>query len=183
MLLLMNQYYETDPFAGNYNGLAGGDRVSLFENLLLSSAVITKQASGIPEFPRRQGAGLANVKNSMTTPVIPLGDCGKPKISLGGEIGSSFPLNFTVRNLTEQAVTYDELSLDVLTDGYETADGQNYVAPMVRLSAQSDVPQSVTVPAGGEQQITAKVTLDPTELAANAAIFKSGFYIDGYVSL
>ena len=94
--------------------------------------------------------------------------------------------HFVVKNLTDNEVRYDKLTLDVLTDDYiKETDGQYYVGDMRRLTAtaESNLSGSVTVPAGEEAQIDVKVTLDDEEMAANAEIFKNGFYIDGFVTL
>ena len=183
LVALMNQFYESDPFSAQYNHLVGNDKVSLFENLLMSSAAITRDDQGIPHSPRRQGAGLANIKNAMLTPVFLESTEGKTKISLGQGLESTFTLHFQAKNLTDHEITYDNLTLDVTTDGYITKDGQHYVDGTRRLSAKSDLPDRIIVPADGETEIIINVTLDADELAANAEIFTNGFYIDGFVSL
>ena len=186
LVALMNQFYESKPFAEKYNDLVGNEKVSLFENLLMSSAKVIEDEDGVPYSPRHQGAGLANIKAAVSTPVILQGPDGKAKISLGPDIENNFALHFVVKNLTDNEVRYDKLTLDVLTDDYiKETDGQYYVGDMRRLTAtaESNLSGSVTVPAGEEAQIDVKVTLDDEEMAANAEIFKNGFYIDGFVTL
>ncbi|MCC8169509.1 MAG: Fn3-like domain-containing protein [Oscillospiraceae bacterium] len=123
----------------------------------------------------------------MKTPAIFVGSDGKSKLSLSDGIDDSFTLDFTVKNLTDTAVTYDSVTLDVLTDGYQDdGDGNYYVVPdnAVRLTVlDSDAPKSVTVDANSETEVSITVTLDSDELAANSEIFTNGFYIDGFVTL
>ncbi|MCC8160158.1 MAG: S8 family serine peptidase [Oscillospiraceae bacterium] len=183
---LMNEYLDKSG-----STLAGEERVSTLENMLMSSADIINQAENtdgevVPHSPRVQGAGLVNTAAAMKTPAIFIGDSGKSKISLGDKIDDSFTLDFTVKNITNTDVTYDSVSLDVLTDGYQTdEDGNTYVVPdnAVRLKFESDLPSEVTVPANGEVSLSVNVTLDSDELAKNSEIFTNGFYIDGYVTL
>ena len=158
------------------------EKVSLFENLLMSSAVVTEE-EGVPYSPRLQGAGLANIKAALTTPTFLQGPDGKAKISLGSDIDHEFTLHFWVKNLTDSDVVYDELSLDVTTDGYIEDEGEFYVDGTQPLSFQSDLPQSVIVPAGGEAELTVGVTLNSDELLENEKVFTNGFYIDGFVTL
>ena len=170
-----------------------GNRATLLENLLMSTAdvVMEDAEAGIPCSPRLQGAGLANAEKAVKTPVILLGDrftangetYRKSKISLreiapGGT--PAFSLSFTARNLTDTPVTYDRLSMKVLTDA---ADENGYVAGMRELPFSDDLPQSVTVPAGGETELHIAVDLDPDELCRNMEVFCNGFYMDGYVFL
>lgn len=184
LVALMNQFYssEAQQFINPYADLQGDEKVSLFENLLMSSAVVTEE-EGIPYSPRLQGAGLANIKAALTTPTFLQGPDGKAKISLGSDIDHEFTLHFLVKNLTDSDVVYDELSLDVTTDGYIEDEGEFYVDGTQPLSFQSDLPQSVTVPAGGEAELTVGVTLNPDELLENEKVFTNGFYIDGFVTL
>lgn len=184
---LMNEYFDQHSIA-----LHGAARVNRIENMLMSTANIVyqpeKDGGSVPYSPRVQGAGLVNTAAAMKTPAILIGDSPKTKISLGDKLGDSFTLRFTIQNLTDEDVTYDDVSLDVLTDGYETnqTDGQYDIVldNSVQLGVVSNtLPETVTVPADGTVNISAEVTLDSAELAENSQIFTNGFFIDGFVTL
>lgn len=189
---LMNEYLDKNEFLDeNGDAVSGAERASLIENMLMSAADIIEQPENtdgevVPYSPRVQGAGMVNTAAAMKTAAVFIGDSGKSKLSLG-EIGGSFTLDFTVKNLTDEEVVYDSVSLDVLTDGYQTdEDGNNYVVlnNAVRMTvAESDIPDSITVPAGGETEVSINVTLDSDEVKEIGKIFKNGFYVDGFVTL
>ena len=172
---------------------ADENRVTLIENLLMSTANVVMQdvENSIPDSPRVQGAGIANVEKAAKTPVILLGDefaiddytYRKSKISLRTitlDANNTFYVPFTARNLTDEPVTYDDLSMTVITDA---ADEKGNVTGMRKLTFSAALPQSVTVPAKGETDINIAVTLDKAELDGNMEVFTNGFYIDGYVFL
>ncbi len=165
---------------------AGADKVALMENILMSSAglIYSDEEKTLPVSPRKQGAGLANFKDALTIPVILKGDSGKSKLSLGDMLGDEITLNFTAENLTDSDVTYDDISICALTDGYENTDGENMISDSVPLEITAvDKPESVTVPAGGETEISVKITLNGEQTAANKEIFTNGFWVDGYIIL
>ncbi|MBO4343886.1 MAG: S8 family serine peptidase, partial [Clostridia bacterium] len=170
-----------------------GNRATLAENLLMSTAniVMENEQEGIPYSPRKQGAGILNVKKAVKTPVFLLGDeleadgyvFRKSKISLreialDGE--DSFKFSFTARNMTDADVTYDEIGMYVTTD---SADEKGMIKGARPLYFTSDLPDSFTVPAFSSADLTVKVTLDKDELEENLDVFVNGFYIDGFVTL
>ena len=184
---LMLEYMAANP--DKYGGQ--GNRITLLENMFMSTADVVIQKDDIPYSPRLQGAGLANAEKAAKTPVILLGDefttddytYRKSKISLREislDESDTFTLSFTARNITNTPVTYDSLSMKVITDN---ADANGYITDMRELTFSAGLPESVTVPANGDAEITVPVTLDGDELNENSEVFTNGFYIDGYVFL
>ncbi len=162
----------------------GKSRVLMAENMLMSTASIVKNASGVPYSPRVQGAGLVNVSAALKTPAVLIGNNEKCKISLGERLTNVLNINFTVRNLTNSLITYDKISVNVLTDGYTASNGKNYVSDSVNLQVKSDsLPESITLEGSSSAEISAKIILDSDWLENNKKIFKNGFYIDGFISL
>lgn len=168
-------------------GVKGADKVALMENLLMSSAdiVFRDEEKTLPESPRRQGAGLADLSDALTLPVILKGDTGKSKLSLRDRLDDNITLKFTAENLTGEDVTYDSIKIYAFTDDYEERDGKNMITGSVPLEFEpaADNPESVTIPANGEKEITLKITLDSEQTAANKEIFTNGFWVDGYIVL
>ncbi len=167
--------------------VTGADKVALMENLLMSSAdiVFQDEEKTLPESPRRQGAGLADLSDALTLPVILKGDTGKSKLSLRDRLDDNITLKFTAENLTGEDVTYDSIKIYAFTDNYEERDDKNMITDSVPLEFEpaADNPESVTIPANGEKEITLKITLNSEQTAANKEIFTNGFWVDGYVVL
>ncbi|MBO4343651.1 MAG: S8 family serine peptidase [Clostridia bacterium] len=170
-----------------------GNRATLAENIFMSTANVVYQDEDekIPYSPRKQGAGLVDAEKAVKTPVFLLGDeleageyvFRKAKISLRQldlENGDTFKLSFTAQNMTDEDVTYDKLSMCVITDG---ADENGMTCGMKKLTFTSDLPDFLTVPASSSVDLTVKVTLDKDELEENLDVFVNGFYIDGFVFL
>ncbi|MCD8048144.1 MAG: S8 family serine peptidase [Clostridia bacterium] len=184
---LINEYLDKNDI-----DVSGEERVSLIENMLMSAADVIYQPENTegeiaPYSPRVQGAGLVNTAAAMKTAAVFVGNSGKSKLSLGDKIEDSFTLEFTVKNITNASVTYDGVSLDVQADGYQTdEDGNTYSVQdnAVRLTVlDDDAPESITIPAGGEVEVSITVVLDSDELTENAQVYTNGFYIDGFVTL
>lgn len=177
---LMNGFMED-----KYPGVTGADKVTLMENLMMSSAriVFCGEENPVPETPRRQGAGLVDLEAAAKIPVVLIGDCGKSKLCLGDMLGDKIELTFTAKNLTNKKVTFDNVKLYVLTDDYEEQGGVNQISASVPLSFTSDAKKSYTVPANGEAEITINISLDKAQTAKNRRIFTNGFFVDGFVEL
>jgi len=182
---LLNQYYKTNPFADSYNRLAGKDRADLFEKLMMSTADIMYQPSGVAYSPRQQGAGVLNLEKAMTSGVILTGETGKSKINLGEELGNTLNISFDVTNIGKDSVSFDNISVCVLTDGYMDAGSSGYLVDIpVSLSVTAEtLTDSLTLASGASSTVSGVITLDENELLANKEIFANGFFIDGYVIL
>ena len=169
-----------------YPDVSGADKVALMENIMMSSASImfSDDAKTLPLSPRKQGAGLANLDDALTIPVILKGDSGKSKLSLGDMLGDEITLKFTAENLTDSPVTYDDISVCALTDGYENVNGENLISDSVPLEITAvQKPEEVTIPAKDTRDIEIKITLNSAQTAANKQIFTNGFWVDGYINL
>ncbi|MBO4898055.1 MAG: S8 family serine peptidase [Clostridia bacterium] len=163
--------------------------VPLIENIIMTSADVLMQdtENEIPYSPRLQGAGLINLEKAVKTPVTLIGDkydiegfeFEKSKISLK-EIGDSFTLRFKARSFSTEPVVYDKISITLMTDN---VDENGLISDMRKLSFEAELPESVTVPAGGEAEIEIPVALCKDELDANMETFTNGFYVDGFVFL
>ncbi len=184
IVALMNEYLDNETAS-----VYGKERVDLIENRLMSTAEILNQTAEkgklpVPFSPRVQGAGLVNTKAAMDTPVILIGDGTKTKISLKDKLSDTITLSFCAKNVTNESVTYDNLTVDVLTDeGIKNqADGKYYVGESRRLSVLSHtLPETLTIGANETKTVTFTVTLDTAELTENADVFENGFFIDGFV--
>lgn len=183
---LLKQYIRANP--EKYGAPQGTAMMTLTENLLMTSAdvLIQDKENNIPYSPRLQGAGMVNLEKTAKTPVTLIGGVygkgenvyEKSKISLGEIDSNELALTFKARNLTDAPVTYDKLSMTVITD---SANEKGIVGNMRTITFTADLPESVTVPANGEEEITVNVTLNQDELDENMETFINGFFVDGFV--
>lgn len=165
------------------------DRANLVENLLMSTAepIEYKTSDETTLFsPRLQGAGLVSIEKAVATDVIVLGDEDRTKLSLG-EIGDDFTLNFSIKNMSDTPITFDNNSVTVTSDGYVTSalTGKNYISGTPQsLQATDDLAESITVAANSKTDISVTIALSSaSEIAAYKEVFPNGFFVDGFVKL
>ena len=179
---LVNQYYKTNPFVSDFNGYTGKEKVAFLEKLMMTSAKPAYQTNGVPYSPRQQGAGQVDMKNLLACSVVLTGDTGKANLSLG-EIENSFTLEFDITNISNRTVTFDDISLQVMTDGYKTESGKNVVNGTVSFPVSATLAETITIVSGETYEFSAEVTLDASAISENLKIFKNGFFVDGYAIL
>lgn len=188
---LLEQYLNAE-----YPDLSGKEKADLKESLLMSTAdpVIYKD---VATSPRAVGAGLVNLPEAVGTKAILTDNSGHSALSLGYSDSSSVELTFNVRNFSSSPVTYDTVSLDIITDKAEDyrefdSDTGEYVnkpyinGESVALSydiTACSVNGAFTLQPGETKEITVTAALNEDELAANAEVFENGFFVEGYVYL
>lgn len=181
---LAMQYYKSNPFLDEYNNLTGGDKVDLIENIMMTSADIIRDENNVAQSPRVQGAGLVNIENMLKSKVVIEGDSGKAKLSLGDRVTDVLDISFDVTNISKKTVTFDNISAEIMTDGYTQTDGEYFVGDTVSLDVVSEtLPDTVTIEPGESYKFSGTVTLDKSALEENKKVFTNGFYIDGFISL
>ena len=181
---LARQYYKTNPYLSQYNKKTGKDLVELIENIMMNSAKVARQTNGVPYSPRVQGAGTVDAEGILNTQVLIKGDKGKSKISLGDDLSDTLNIEFDITNIGENAIVFDKISAQVLTDGYVKSGNKFYVDKSVEVPVISvDMPEYIEVQSSQTQSFTAELKLDIEFLQKNAEIFTNGFYLEGYVFL
>lgn len=153
---------------------------------LLASTASIEYDDSIPVSPRKQGAGVINLTSAINTPTLMYKD-SKVKIELG-EIGDSVEFSFDIQNLAPQKATYTFDSI-IMTDAYAPdSDGVNLVNGS-RILENSSVTfkydsvniTSLDVSAYAKKTVTATLTLGQDEIEELSAVFKNGFYVEGYI--
>ena len=127
---------------------------TLLMNTALPKAVNIAPGSGLLEPTWRQGAGLAQVVNAVTTPAWVTPD----KISLGEGTGGASQL--TVTNGGTVPVTYDLSEVTTIGTGPSTVAGAVYpfnFAYLVGTDTATFSSPSVTVPAGGSAAVNVNI--------------------------
>ena len=153
--------------------------------LAMTSADIVYRDNGLPFSPRKQGAGILNLDNAINTPILLTGEDGKAKISLYDKVSDDFTIRFSAENFTDSDVTYNDVSMCLITDDYaEGDDGVNYVSDSQALDFTSDLPESITVKAHDKKSITVNVHIDDKEkIEEMKQVFTNGFFLEGYIRL
>ena len=181
---LIRQYYSTNPFIESFNNLSGKDKVNILENIAMNSAEIIRDENGVAISPRVQGAGLVNMKNIINSKVILTGNSGKAKLSLGEINDNNFEIKFDITNISSDTVVFDDIDIELTTDGYTENNGDYYVGETVSFDYKNvTMPETITINSGETYNFTASVELDEAFLEENKKIFESGFFIDGFVLL
>lgn len=135
MSALLLQYLQEQ-----YPQLTDAQLHTVAESLLMSTATPVMEYEGIPYSPRKQGAGLANVRDAIASPVY-LTVQGReltPKVNLGDDDTRQgvYPFSFTMHNLTDTAQSY-RLEGIAMTDQFVEIDGLEFMGETSRkLDAQ-----------------------------------------------
>jgi len=179
-------------------GLTGADRVQFAKNLMMNTAskvVLAEYPDADGNFvteyvsPRRQGAGIMQLANALTTDVVVTDTAtGEAKVALKEIANGQFSFTLKAKNYSDEEKNYNvdvQLQSDypITTSGYDVVvpnvAGSNVITDLVNV----DAPTDVVVPANGEVEI--EVTVDASELAGMEGFetFVNGFFIDGFVSL
>lgn len=178
---LVEQYVQTE-----HNGTKQAN-ADLTSQLMVSTAIPQKQEDGVYYSPRVQGAGLANAAAAMNTPAyitVEGQSIGKLELKDDPEKTGTYDLEFTVHNLTDQAVTY-EANAVLQYPKTETVESE-WGTREVMLDADQKLGEfvlgTVSVPANGSVTVSKTVTLDANQKKA-LDVFKNGTYVEGFILL
>ncbi len=171
--------------------------------LMMSTADIALNTNGLPYSVRKQGAGLANLMNSInTTAYITTYDADgnamdKTKLELGDDPEKTgvYEMSFTVNNFGSKKLSY-ELGGYVLTEGVsetKTNAGETTVTEeayalegefeILSVEGGKRSGNKVTVKAGESAKVTVKLTLTDQDKKYLDESFENGMYVEGYITL
>ena len=152
----------------------------LAQALLESTARPLTDGQGLPLSPRKQGAGLADLDAALSSRLV----IRDPLAELGDSEDGRFDMSFTLKNLSDEAAELS-LAVQVLTDAYLEDNGV-YFSRMAPMDISGGVtvsgPDSVSVPAGGEAEISFQLTVSDRLRQTLAEAYPNGFYVEGYVA-
>ncbi len=201
VVVLLRQYV-----AENYPEIADDNQAvnTMVNCLLMSTADIALGKNGLPYSVRKQGAGLANLTNSIKSPAyITTTDndgnvMDKAKLELGDDPDKSgvYEMTFTINNTGKRAVAYN-VGAYVMTEGVsetKTAAGETTVSEESYLldGAKIEVVSveggrlsgdKVRVGKGKEAKVTVKITLSDEDKEYLDKSFENGMYVEGFVTL
>ena len=161
--------------------------------ILMSTATMARNEDGDPYSPRKQGAGLADINNSINTDAyMYVKGTNKTKVELGDDPSKSgnYTLRFNFKNTSSSERKY-EMSSYVMTekvssDGITVAE-KAYVFSDAKVriaAAENGISYSgntVTLAPGADAQLTVQIVLTSSDKAYLDANFKNGMFVEGYL--
>ena len=201
VVVLLRQYVvENYPEIADDNSAVN----TMVNCLLMSTADIALGKNGLPYSVRKQGAGLANLTNSIESPayITTTDEDGnvmdKAKLELGDdpEKTGEYTMSFTVNNTAKHAVSYN-VGAYVMTEGVsdtKTAAGETTVTEESYLLDGAEIEvisveggrksgDKIRVGKGKEAKVTVKITLSDDDKKYLDESFENGMYVEGFVTL
>ncbi len=208
---LIRQYVKADANAERF-GLAGFKKESteynirvtaLVNQLMMSTADIVMNKNGLPYAVRKQGAGLVNLLNSVTSAsFITTYDrdtneaMDKSKLELKDDKDRTgvYTATFDINNVSGSSVTYD-LSTIIQTEGVSetyTSHGDTVVTQegyllsgtsfeVKNVENGSKNGTSVSIAANSVAKVTVEIRLSAEDKAYLERSFKYGMYVEGFI--
>lgn len=189
----MHQYIENDA---KFAGLSDSERSDAVTQLLMSTATpIADQAvEGSYYSPRKQGAGLANVKAATASDVFATvegaSDVSRPKADLGESATGAWNFTVTLTNLgaEEHMFAADGAALsEQVADGLFQLQSDNWTGKGIDVTFGGDAYDAasgtVSVPAGGKASFTVSVTCGDAFASWAAQNTPNGTFVDGFALL
>lgn len=200
VVILLRQYV-VEQFPG-----IAEDNVKVNElvyKLMMSTADIALNKNGLPYAVRKQGAGLANLYNSLNTTayITTLDKDGnsmdKTKLELGDNPDKTgvYEMSFIIHNFGSAALSYD-IGAYVLTEGVSetlTNAGETTVTEeayalggtveIVSVEGGTRSDKNITVNGGADAKVTVKVALTDADKQYLNDSFVNGMYVEGFITL
>lgn len=168
---------------------SGWAKSALSENIMMSTASVIYNDDGAAQSPIIQGAGMLDLLGAVKTNAILKNKDGHTSINLYDKLGSTLNFSFFAENISDKAVSFDSVKLDVITDvAEEFEDNEAYVSyytgvKALSFDADTTADNGITIQPHSSQKVTVTINLDEQELAENLNVFINGFYISGFVTL
>lgn len=177
---------------------------AMVNRLMMSTADIAINTNGVPYAVRKQGAGLANLLNSVTTPayITTFDETGAEmdttKLELGDdpEKNGVYEMHFSVNNIGDKALSYD-IGAYVMTEGVsetKTNAGKTTITEEAYILDGAVLDISVieggtlngtklTVGAGETADVKVVITLSDSDKKYLDESFENGMYVEGFITL
>lgn len=167
----------------------GADRVQYAKNLLMNTANPIVFAEGQLVSPRRQGAGLMQLHDALSTNIMVTDKAtGEAKVALKEIKDNKLAFTLVARNFSADSATYN-VAVNVQVDKVTNAGGSRFVTDPNNMGAENitgavaiDAPQAVTVPANGQVEIPVTVDVSAVSTQLKKAL-TNGFFVDGFITL
>lgn len=179
-----------------------GDRTTpevrdLSYNLMMSTATIARNEYGNPYSPRKQGAGIGDIENSVNTKAyLSVADSNKVKLSLKDDPTrkGEYKLTFNITNLSNDTLSYKinplVMTESMSSDGKTVAELAYMLSPTFTCSVKATMGKAtitnsttLTVTGYAEAEITVNVKLSQADREYLNKNFRNGMYVEGFVEL
>lgn len=180
---------------------AKGGSAELANQLLMSTAMPLTDENGVYYSPRKQGSGLVNIGNAVTTPAYLYVDDEeinyRPKLDIKDSTEGVYEADFVVQSATGSAITY-KLNTKTLTEKDTSLNNDSELANKDRILEQAKdissmvtveytvdgaVSNTVTVEAWQSANVHVKITLSDEAKAYINDTFENGQFVDGFIFL
>ncbi len=186
ILSYVRQHVEYDP-AHTYT-----DDVAVSNFLVMSTATIARDEFDRPYSPRKQGAGLADIKKAITTQAYAYREgIDKAKIEVGDDPDRTgrYELTFRVKNMSEGTRTYtlgtQTMTETIASDGMTVAERAYMLDSMADIAFAGDGVEGNTLTLAGDADVEVRVTIRLQQSAKDYLdrYFENGMYVEGFVTL
>lgn len=174
---------------------------SVINRVMSTADILTDPDSETYYSPRRQGSGMVNIVDAITTRSYLTVDGGRPKANAGSSENGIFKYSFEVNNTTKNNQLYT-LDTTVLTDT-PASEGGSIISALMAIELEDDEYSisysakngrivdklekdgtiSVAVPAKDKTTVTVTIKLDKITKSFLDKYFVNGTYIEGYTTL
>ena len=168
--------------------------ISVMANqMLMSTATIIVDQQANPYSPRKQGAGLASLKNVVNTKAyLTVDGIDRTKLELEDDKDKRgvYEMTFSVVNLSGDTLTYD-LSVIAMTETVSKSDS-DYVAEKSQILGGNTVfsvdgavlsGNKLTVSGNTTVKVTATYTMTDADKQMIDRLFPNGMFVEGFVKL
>lgn len=179
--------------------LNGKEKVEMAKNLMMSTAVPVKEKidEDVYEYtsPRRQGAGVMDLLEAITTPAIVVDkNTGISKVALK-EIDDNEKFTITIMNLENKDLEYEiygSVATDLVEDGILMGAPQPIVnkkgkTPIKFMMDGDKIDDTIEVEGGKSVDIEVKINLDKARALVSdeklGELFPKGAFVEGFVQL
>lgn len=166
--------------------LAGAEKTDFIKNLMMNSASLFSNGD-VYESPRRQGAGLVNMKNVLNDRVILTGETGLAKVELKDNITSQLSFDVDIRNFTDEDVEFTEARLVLTAEDGAVAEGdeseQLSICGASNIGVTADLSSLLKANAQETRTVTVSAELSAEDIEARSESFPNGFFVEGYIVL
>lgn len=189
VIILLRQYIKE-----NFPELSSVEVLKMANQLSMSTATIILDERGNPYSPRKQGSGLANLREALKTKAfITVDGSDKTKVELYDDPKETgiYVLEFNINNISNESLSYS-LSNLTMTESLSTSDPE-FVAEMAyMLNPDTKVEVSgdgslngtdITVNPNGIVKVKYTLTLNNEDRQYIRKSFENGMYIEGFAVL
>lgn len=185
--ILIRQYVKE-----NFPNLSTCEVRDMVNQLCMSTATIALDKKGNPYSPRKQGAGIADIKKATSTDAFLYVDgIGKTKLELGDDVNRTgvYTMSVNLKNISDRTVSY-RLGNLTMTETLSSSD-KDYVAEMAYMlnnsasySVENGTLSNGIVSVGAHQTAKVNITIalsarDKGYISNN---FENGMYVEGFIT-